>query len=499
MAAGTQTTSPVSHRPGLSLRVRMTLWILAISLVIQLTVGVVVLLYQRAAVASYFDTRLLGGAASIAAALGDLTRPITDARLVELADHYRPLLPFQRLMIALYRPDGSVAAASLRPTPPVEDARRWASAGGVVGVPLAMLSSSGVNDPARAAVIRVSDPSGGEHLLLVAVPGELAASMLWLAARALMVVVPVGAVASGLAGWLIAGLALRPLKELGAVAGSLLPETIDSPVALRHATSSETASVQRQLEDVRTRLRAALHAQDRFISNVSHELKTPVAVLLTEAQTLDQAGLSEDQRTFVTSVIEEMRRLGRMVESFLTLTQLRAGKAVTNVRRCSLNDLVMESVTACGSMARQYSVRVEPRLEEQADPGVDGNTELLRIMVDNLVRNAIRFAPEHSKVLVRIAREDAACTVSVRDQGPGLPPEVIDKLFDRYTEPGTASSRGRGYGLGLSIAQGIAELHGGKISAKNEPTGGCLFEVRLPAGGATPAPTPTPQTPVTTP
>jgi signal transduction histidine kinase len=468
----------------------MTLWILAISLVIQLTVGVVVLLYQRAAVVSYFDGRLARGAQSIAESLRDTADPVTDRLLATLAEERLPDQTFQQFLIAVYRPDGTLVASSMRPAPPHADVVAWAdaAAGRIIAAPIPALDTSEAHDPARATVLRIGDPTRGpQNLLLVAVPGQLAAAMLWLAARALMVVVPVGAVASGLAGWLIAGLALRPLRELGAVAESMMPEAIDDPVALRPVTS-ETAEVQRQLEDARTRLRTALHAQDRFISNVSHELKTPVAVLLTEAQTLDQGGLSEDQRTFVTSVIEEMRRLGRMVESFLTLTHLRAGKAVTNVRRCSLNDLVMESITACGSMARQYSVRVEPHLEEQADPGVDGNTELLRIMVDNLVRNAIRFAPERSPVLVTVGREGPACTVRVRDLGPGLPPEVIDKLFDRYTEPGTASSRGRGYGLGLSIAQGIAELHGGKISARNEPTGGCLFEVRLPASGPAPAP-----------
>lgn len=480
----TSTAAGGSQRPRVSLRFRMTVWIVAISLVIQLTVGVIVLLYQQAAVNSFFDTRLHGRGQAIVAVLEANGVRATDADLDRMVHEGSQFIPYERFLAALYNPSGEVVASNLRPAPQMTKIMKWtggAGEGTLLVDGIAGLSTEGDTTPARGSLLPVRGPAGERFSLLVATPGRLAGSMRRLVSRVLLVVLPAGVVASALAGWLISGLALRPLRELRQMAGSLAPESIDTPMA--EEGTRETSEVRKELEDARRRLRAALHAQDRFISNVSHELKTPVAVLLTEAQTLDQTGLTAEQRVFVSSVMDEMRRLGRMVESFLTLTHLRSGKAVANIRRCAMNDIVMESMSACQAMARQYDVRLEPMLDEGGDLAVDGNMELLRIMVDNLLRNAIRFAPEQTRVEARIERENGNCVLLVRDHGPGIPPEVIDRLFDRYSQASPAPTRGRGYGLGLSIAQGIAELHGGKIAARNEDDGGCAFEVRLPAAG----------------
>jgi signal transduction histidine kinase len=446
----------------------------------------VVMLYQQAAVNDFFDTRLRGRGEALATEIRARDMAVTDADLDRLVHEGAQFIPYERFLATLYAPSGEVVASNMRPAPEFAEVSAWAEKGhdgALLLEGVASLSGEGDTSPAHGSLRRVADSTGREYSLLVATPGRLVGSMQGLVSRVLLVVLPVGVLASALAGWLISGLALRPLKELRLMAGSLAPESIDTPVAAE--SSREASEVRKELEDARTRLRAALHAQDRFISNVSHELKTPVAVLLTEAQTLDQSGLTNDQRVFVNSVVDEMRRLGRMVESFLTLTHLRSGKAVANIRRCAMNDIVMESVSGLTAMARQYDVRVEPRLEEAGDLAVDGNMELLRIMVDNLIRNAIRFAPGQTPVQARVERDNGHCVLLVTDRGPGIPPDVIERLFDRYSQSSPQPARGRGYGLGLSIAQGIAELHGGKIAARNDDGGGCAFEVRLPAAGVT--------------
>lgn len=117
---------------------------------------------------------------------------------------------------------------------------------------------------------------------------------------------------------------------------------------------------------------------------------------------------------------------------------------------------------------------------EDLDVAVLGNCDLLRTVIDNLVRNAIRFTPKDGVVMVSAAVRDDRLTINVRDVGPGIPAELLPRIFDRFSQSKDELRRGRGHGLGLEIAMGITELHGGTIVARNVETGGCEFEVVLP-------------------
>jgi signal transduction histidine kinase len=244
----------------------------------------------------------------------------------------------------------------------------------------------------------------------------------------------------------------------------------------------EIAELRSELEVARLRLREAFAAQDRFISNVSHELKTPIAVLLTEAETLNQSELGPAGEEFVRSSIEEMKRLAAMIESFLVLTRIRVGKAHPFDKRFSIVEATVEAVAHCEKLARQHGVSVLPIAAEGADLDVEvvGDPMLAQVMVEGLVRNAIRFSPSGDRVEVRVERSGDRVTVQVRDNGPGIPEEIRSRLFERFVQATSEAQRGRGTGLGLSIAQGIAELHGGIISFENQAPMGCTFTIRLP-------------------
>lgn len=250
------------------------------------------------------------------------------------------------------------------------------------------------------------------------------------------------------------------------------------------ASSREMVDLERDLEDARAKLRHAFKTQERFISDVSHELKTPIAVLLTEAQTLSRHDLPQHARKFADSVADEVRRLGSTVESFLTLARVRAGSGLTNMRYVDMNDIVVNSAANCDAMASQYKVQLSPYLLDSETPAlIAGDQELLRVMIDNLIRNAIRFSPEGGQVMIIVERQDSQCIVHVRDRGTGICEDMIPKLFDRFVQGENESRRGRGHGLGLAIAKGIAELHGGTIRVRNLPEAeGCEFSVQLPIG-----------------
>jgi signal transduction histidine kinase len=400
---------------------------------------------------------------------------------------------FERFMLAVYDEHGALIASSWSPalaptaqnrakalgqTTPVLGRRRVSEAEAEESAPTMY----------RTALQSFAAGDGQRYLLLTASSDQYAQELIQRVTHALAIATPIGIVAAAAAGWAIAGIAITPLRELRSIAQRLSPESIGQRVEVS-AHDVEITRLERDLESARERIAQALRAHERFMSNVSHELKTPIAVVLTEAQAISLGDASPDVREFVESVQEEMHRLGRLVDSFLMLTRVREGRDQTVARRCMVNDLLLESIDHCRAMARQYGVALRLRLledESDVDLQIRGDPELLRTMLDNLVRNAIRFSPGGANVAVDAARENAHVNIRVTDDGPGIPEPMLARVFDRFAQAPSEERRGRGHGLGLEIAQGVAELHGGHITARNRVEGGCEFIIMLPASEPTP-------------
>jgi signal transduction histidine kinase len=345
-----------------------------------------------------------------------------------------------------------------------------------------------VPEPVRLVTVPFTGVDGNGYVMVFIVGQSFMDEQLMLFRSALLVVGGVGSLASALAGWYVAGGAVAPFERLRRIAAALSPDPappskgLDAEIS---GSSREVARLAQELEDARRRVAERFVAQERFLSNVSHELKTPISVILTEVQTLDLDSISPSARRFAESVEEEMGRLGRLIESFLTLSRIRDGRGLTRFRAYSVNDLVMDSVEHCRKMAEHHHVRLEPELldgDRGIEAAVSGEPELLRTMVDNLVRNAIRFSPPAGVVRVRAELPDDASdrvTIAITDRGPGIPADRLRTIFDRFSQAPT-QRQGRGHGLGLTIALGIAELHGGTIAAENSIGGGCRFAAVLP-------------------
>lgn len=470
--------------PRISLRLRLTLWMLAISVVIQGTVATLLLMYQRQALQEFYNDRLSMRAQTVVASVRDAGFHVTDADFEGITAKRFQVILYERFVVSLYDKDGSVLASS-SPRGSAADAagllQKLNAAGSFVGraaIP-AFVSTENPSGWGRMFVQRLRAADGTQYMLLFAATDSRYEAMMRLSVMSIWISVPTGAFATAVAGWLIGGLALAPLRQLARVASSLSPDNIEQDIEAVTGPP-EIAALERDLQETRSKLRQAFHAQDRFISTVAHELKTPIAVILTEVETLPKNNLAAAEKV-VKSAAEEMERLGRMVESFLTLTKVRGGQALTHPEPCNVNELVTDAVASCGVMAKQYGVLLSPELTDRYPPiKVSGECPLLTTMMDNLLRNAIRFSPAGKVIAIRVRDVDKECVVAVRDFGPGIPPELLDKLFDRFVQGPSGGERGRGHGLGLTIAQGIAELHGGRISVRNIPEGGCEFTVRLP-------------------
>lgn len=472
----------------LPLRVRLTLWVAGIAATIQLSVGLVYFLYQRAAINAFFDKHLLSRSEGILSTVRDLMPGLTDQQLQRVAERESRFAMFTGFVITVSDSTGAELATTrtkpvAKPISP-EHIREVARLNSIEY----MRTAAGPNllelDPnasmARAVIRAFQGADGAKYVITIGTADTYAQEMLSLVLRSLLILCIPGMGVAATSGWYIAGLAVRPLEEVRQAARSLRPESINVSVPSRRS-SPEQSLLENELETARNRLAVAFAAQERFMSNVSHELKTPISVLLTEAQTLNLNGAPSEVREYVRSASEELRRLGSMVDGFLLLTRVREGRSVTHDHPYPLNEVVMESVAHCGRMAAQHHVRLDPRLsEDDIELRVCGNPTLLRTMIDNLIRNAIRFSPKDQSIVVTAWGEQNEAVVSVRDFGAGIPDAIIGRIFDRFVQAPDELRRGRGHGLGLEISQGIAELHGGRISARNREGGGCEFVIRLP-------------------
>jgi signal transduction histidine kinase len=398
------------------------------------------------------------------------------------------------------------------------------------------LDAEGSEPAARFRVIQFEVTLPGGSLERIEVAQSLAASdgITHALQRTLMLGLVLGFLGSGVAGWIVSGAVIsridRVSRAVRAVAPTRLDQRIELPVG-----GDEIGRMAADVNHMLERMAVAFRSQERFMSEVSHELKTPVSALLTEAQVLKHTRTSsraptpaplalgngshhpllggddtraqiEPYERFVLSVEEEMRWLGKLVESFLMLARFGHGKQFVAESVVAVNDVVLDAVEHSTLYARQHGVTLALTLHDPGDSGqeavVRGDAELLRVVADNLIRNAVQFSKRGDTVTVKVDIEPAQreggppmVVFTVKDQGPGVPEEYLTRIFDRFAQaPGKRSTR-RGSGLGLTIAKGVTDLHGGTIDARNAAEGGCVFRVRLPAhqpAAATESATPTP-------
>jgi signal transduction histidine kinase len=210
---------------------------------------------------------------------------------------------------------------------------------------------------------------------------------------------------------------------------------------------------------------------------VSHELKTPLASIAGFGSMLERYPMSEEELKRVAGLIRgEAERLGEMVRVFLDLERLGAGQLEAERQKLDLSELVRRR---CEFLAPPAVGRGQEIVLEAPEPvEVHGAPELLERVVDNLVGNALKYAPEGSVVEVTVAENGSAAIFAVRDHGPGIPAEALPRLFERfYRVPGSPAG---GSGLGLALVREVAQWHGGSVEVSSAPGEGARFTVRLP-------------------
>ena len=397
-------------------------------------------------------------------------------------------------LVSLYTTEGRVVASNCQPEV------SFTLAGGAVAIArqqpvhrrftvAALATADGGQRPGRTVALPLEDASGRPLVLVVATSDQSITELTTILRDNILLAIPLGVAASLASAWFIAGFAIRPLNRLQQIAQMLSPDSLSDRIDIG-STAIEVARLQERFNAARYRLDSAYRAQEQFAANVAHELKTPLAIIVAQADLVRaDPGLPPMMRPFVRSTREEAMRLARLCDSFLVLTRVRHGKPIETTGRSYLvNEWLMDCVQDCRSIAQQFHVDVVPTLlvdEDEIDAQVSGDRDLLTILLDNLVRNACRFSPAGAAVEIVASTLTingvATIEVLVRDRGPGVPPGMLQKIFERFVQADVETPAGRrGTGIGLQIALGIAELHQGTITVANRPEGGCAFTVRLP-------------------
>jgi len=267
----------------------------------------------------------------------------------------------------------------------------------------------------------------------------------------------------------------RGLVPLARIAEQLDRRPPDSPQPLGSGpVPAEVAPLVQALDGLFARIARLLDNERQFTANAAHELRTPLAALKTQAQVALRAGEGEVRQRALLNVLEGTERLARLVEQLLTLARLDPG-ANASLQPLDPRPLAREvcAVLVPAAQARQVELVLElAGSDGDGSLSLAGNADLLRILLRNLVDNAIRYTREGGHVWVSLIRDGARVVLVVADDGPGIPAEARERALGRFTR--LAPARAEGSGLGLSIVQRVAELHGAALSLGVGPEGSGL-------------------------
>jgi two-component system OmpR family sensor kinase len=287
-------------------------------------------------------------------------------------------------------------------------------------------------------------------------------------------------VVSALTSWWLAEHLSAPIRRIQAGARALASENLDVRVSAGlEGRRDELAVLARDFDAMADQLRANRSAITQLLRDISHELRSPLARMRVALGLARQppADLSRQ----LDRLEREIERLDSLISQVLKLARLHGNDAPFARETFDLDELIEEVVRDANFEGAVKSCKV--RLQGAAAAAVDGNRELVRSAIENVLRNAVRYSPQNTPVDVSIARTESGVVILIRDQGPGVPDRDLERIFEPFYR--VAESRDRdtgGEGIGLAITAQVMKAHGGSARAANGQPGGFEVRLNLPAG-----------------
>ncbi len=265
---------------------------------------------------------------------------------------------------------------------------------------------------------------------------------------------------------------LRPIGDVMEAAERVAGGDYTARVDLRGP--GEVRRLGRTFNEMTSRLQESEDQRRRLLADVTHELRTPLAVVRGNVEgMLDGVYTRDDER--LDALLEETQVMARLLDDLQTLSTSEAGALRLHHESCDLGALAADVVTAFSPRAGAKDIRLSSRAQDVPDADVDPIR--IRQVLENLVANALRHTPAGGSVTVAVGARDGSVEIVVSDTGAGIPEEQLESVFDRYVR----ATDSAGSGLGLAIARSLVEAHGGSIRAELPPQGGTVLRVTLPA------------------
>ncbi|MFN2449268.1 MAG: sensor histidine kinase [Candidatus Baltobacteraceae bacterium] len=291
-------------------------------------------------------------------------------------------------------------------------------------------------------------------------------------------IILVSILAVGALSFVLASEVTTPLNQLAAAMRGIGSEGLHRRLRWK-GRQDEVGRLAAAFDDLLARLEEAFARERRFISDASHELKTPLTSINANAQMLARWGDRDEavRKESLQTIVDESSSLAAMVNGMLTLAKADSGDSLPK-QPVGLADAAREAVTATHARALEKGLSLEITVE--ATPFVSGDAALIRQMITSLIDNAIKFTPAGA-ISVRVAERDGWAVAEIADTGPGIAPAELPLVFDRFYRADKSRTRALpGTGLGLAIVRSIARVHDGSVEAHGAPGGGTVFRVKLP-------------------
>lgn len=288
---------------------------------------------------------------------------------------------------------------------------------------------------------------------------------------AFIVCIIIGTIITGFVGRTI----LQPIHDLSKATSEVARGNFS--VRVKEPSDNEYGTLARNFNKMAQELSGIETLRGDFISNVSHEFKTPLASIQGFAKLLQDESLSsEDRREYTQIIIDETSRLTKLSSNILRLTKLENQTTIGKKNRFSIDEQIRKIILMLEPEWSKKEINLDIDLE---DVFYVGNEELMGQVWQNVINNAIKFTPVGGDIKVRLFRSDNGIVVKISDNGPCIPADKIEKIFEKFYQADHSRAT-EGNGLGLALVKRIIDLSGGKVSVENLFEGGVCFNIELP-------------------
>lgn len=316
-------------------------------------------------------------------------------------------------------------------------------------------------------------------LLQIAAPMTLLDTQISRRFNLLQFGIPLVFIVATLGGLFLSSRALNPVKKMIDTTKQIKATELFQRVPVP-AANDEIRKLALTLNEMLNRIQQAFQSQERFVADASHQLLTPLTIMRGELELL-QKSEKKDIDQFIRSSLQEVDNLSAIVQEMLLLARVDAGIGALTLQDIEPEDLVFEALKRTEKLARSKNIKLKFDIRNETSEErklIRGDLDLLLNLLINVLENAIKYSPENETVTLTHTWKKDSTEFKVQDNGPGIPPEQLPIIFDRFSR-GSLGNRVAGYGLGLAIAQKIAILHKSTLVAQNNPDHGACFTFEI--------------------